>query len=105
MILLAIGEIVAASLASCVYDTLESAEGLNYTTTTEALQKHLTESELRLLERIREDVAANTGTILEHGYTEPITEAQVESIVTAVTVSILSRRTTKLKELKKGLKN
>ncbi|KAK3712178.1 hypothetical protein QZH41_005805 [Actinostola sp. cb2023] len=109
----AIGEIVAASLAQggpapnflapCVYDTLASAEGLNYTSTTEDLQKHLTESELKLLEGIREDVAANTDTILEHSYTGPITEAHVESIVAAVTVSILSRRELMLKELKKGL--
>ncbi|KAK3744172.1 hypothetical protein QZH41_007934 [Actinostola sp. cb2023] len=109
----AIGEIVAASLAQggpapnflapCVYDTLASAEGLNYTSTTEDLQKHLTESELKLLEGIREDVATNTDTILEHSYTGPITEAHVESIVAAVTVSILSRRELMLKELKKGL--
>lgn len=103
-----IGEIVAASiaqggpapgfLAPSVYDSLVVDD---YSSSD--LSKHLTEKELLILESIKQDPAQNTDVIVDHGYTGPITTANVESIVNAVTVSMLSRRQLMLREFKKGL--
>ncbi|XP_048579358.1 uncharacterized protein LOC125560950 [Nematostella vectensis] len=107
-----IGEIVAASLgqggpapnflAPCVFDTLVSLGDLDYSNSKD-LQKHLTETECKLLKNIRQDIASSTDIIIDHGYTGPITDACADSILAAVTVSMLSRRELMLKELKKGM--
>jgi len=105
-----IGEILAASLSQggpapcffsqCVYDTLVSGDvNLNSLD----LEKQLTEKELTYLEEIKSNVLANQDTILEHGYTGPITDSHLDSITKAVVASILSRRALMLKELRKGM--
>lgn len=108
-----IGEIAAASLAQggpapgffapCVFDSLVNSD-VDFTADTSELEKNLTESELQVVNGIRQgELTANNDIILEHGYTGPITRNCVESIIGAVVVSMLSRRLLVLKEFSKGL--
>ena len=104
-----IGELIAVSLsqggpppcflAPSVYDTLVSDVDLS----SNNIEKHLTQTELEILQQIKQDVSGHVDLILEHGYTGVINNANIDSIVAAVVVSMLSRRATLLRELLKGM--
>ena len=104
------GEIVAASLAQggpppcfledCVFDTLVNSDvdirNLNP-------GQHMTASERRLIDNIREDVSQHQDVIIEHGYTGKIDAAHIDDIVGSIMVSIWNKRVLYLKEFKEGL--
>ena len=104
-----IGQVIAVSLsqggpppcflAPCVYNTLVSDVDFF----SEDLDKHLTASELNTLQQIKQNVTEHVDLILEHGYTGPINNTNVDSIVSAVVVGMLSRRALILKEVQKGM--
>lgn len=106
----ACGELVSVSLAQggpppCfldekVYQTLVTDE-VDFTSPN--LVEQLTIKENELLDEIRKDVFNNQDTIIDHGYTGHINQANVESIIASVVVSIMSRRILCLKEFRKGL--
>jgi argininosuccinate synthase len=63
----------------------------------------LTQTELDILQQIKQDVSGHVDLILEHGYTGVINNANIDSIVAAVVVSMLSTRAIILKEFLKGM--
>ena len=76
-----------------MYDALSSVDkDIDFNTVKDNLENHLTVAERKVLEQIKQDVVQHTDMILEHGYTGLVNEANTESIVTAVIVSIISRR-------------
>ena len=65
--------------------------------------QHLTKHEKEMLEGIGNDPNEMQDTILEHGYTGPISTDHCEAITGTVILSIVSNRLLYLKEVKRGL--
>ena len=65
--------------------------------------QHLTKHEKEMLERIGNDPNEMWDTILEHGYTGPISTDHCEAITGTVILSIVNNRLLYLKEFKRGL--
>ena len=106
----ACGEIVAASLAQggpapCFME--ESVYGLmadpNVPLQQLEIEKHLTISDKKLLNAIKEDIVAHTNTIIEHGYTGTVDASHIEEILSSVAISLVSKRLVYLKEFLNGL--
>jgi len=66
-------------------------------------EKHLTTSDRELLNAIKEDIAAHTDTIIEHGYTGTVNASHIEEILSSVAISLVSKRLVYLKEFLNGL--
>lgn len=107
----ACGELVAVSLAQggpppCflddkVYKTLVTDEDIDFTNP--KLSDQLTEKEKEMLDQMKSDVLKFQDTIIEHGYTGQISQANVDSIISSVVVSIISKRMLCLNEFRRGL--
>ena len=107
----ACGELVAASLAQggpppCflddkVYKTLVTDEDIDFTSP--SLVEHLTSKEKEMLDQIKSDVLQFQDTIIDHGYTGQINQANADSIISSVVVCIISRRMLCLNEFRRGL--
>lgn len=104
-----IGEVIAVSLSQSgpppsfldpnVYDSLVSDVDLS----SDNIDKHLTQTELDTLQQIKENVSSHIDLIIEHGYTGVVNNCNIDSIVDAVAVSMLSKRAIVLKEFQKGM--
>lgn len=70
---------------------------------TKNVNDHLTEKDQEQITTIVDDLTTNTDTILEHGYTGPIDSLHKEEIRKSISVSIISKRATYLKEFMVGL--
>ncbi|KAK3744015.1 hypothetical protein QZH41_004824 [Actinostola sp. cb2023] len=106
------GNIVAASLAQggpppsfmeeTVYDMMAKS---NVDLLNIDVEKHLTTGDKTLIQSIKDDLASNSDTIVDHGYTGPINSSHMEDIVKSIAVSIVSKREVYLKEFMEGLNN
>ena len=101
----ACGEIVAASIAQggpAPRFLQESVHGLmanpNVPLQELDMGRHLTATDRELLNTIRDDIAAHTDTIVEHGYTGSINASHIEEIISSVAISLVSKRLVYLKE-------
>jgi hypothetical protein len=89
----ACGEIVAASLAQggpapCFLDASVYDLMVNPNVSLQELNPeiHLTASDRVLLDSIRNDVRANTDTIIKHGYTGLIEDSHIDEILQSVVI-------------------
>lgn len=106
----ACGEIVDASIAQggpapCFLE--ESVYGLmadpNVPLQQLDSEKHLTTSDRKLLNAIKEDTEAHTDTIIEHGYTATVDASRIEKTLSSVVISLVSKGLVYLKEFLNGL--
>lgn len=107
----ACGELVAVSLAQGgppprfleekVYKTLVTDGDIDFTSSN--LDEHLTPSDIELIDQIKSDVSKHQDTIIDHGYTGIINEANSKSIMASIVVSLLSKRIICLKEFGRGM--
>jgi hypothetical protein len=63
----------------------------------------LTSKEKEMLDQIKGYVLQFQDTIIDHGYTEQINQANTDSIICSVVVSIVSKRMLCLNEFRRGL--
>jgi hypothetical protein len=84
-----------------VYKTLVTDEDIDFTNP--KLIDQLTEKEKEILDQMKSDVLKFQDTIIEHGYTGQISQANVDSIISSVVVSIISKRMLCLNEFRRGL--
>ena len=87
-----------------MYDNLVADTDVELTAITQDLKTHLSEAELNIVNQIKQDDLKNhTDLIVEHGYTGPITDDNMDSISGAIVVNMLSRRMLALREFRRGL--
>ena len=106
----ACGKIVAASIAQggptpCFLE--ESVYGLMADPNVPLQQhdsvKHLTTSDMELLNAIKEDIMAHTDTFIEHEYTGTVDASHLEEILSSVAISLVTKRLVYLMEFLNGL--
>jgi len=66
-------------------------------------EKHLTTSDMAILNQVRDDVTAHQEMIIEHGYTGKINQEHVDEIIQSIVISIVTRRVVLMKEFMAGL--
>ena len=107
----ACGELAAVSLAQGgpppyflddkVYNTLVTNEDIDFTNP--SLVELLTSKESEMIDQIKDDVLTFQDTIIDHGFTGQISQANVDSIISSIVVSIVSKRMLCLNEFRRGL--
>ena len=107
----ACGELAAVSLAQggpppCflddkVYNTLVTNEDIDFTNP--SLVELLTSKENEMIDQIKDDVLTFQDTIIDHEFTGQISQANVDSVISSIVVSIVSKRMLCLNEFRRGL--
>ena len=104
----ACGELTAVSLVQggpppCflddkVYKTLVTSKDIDFTNP--SLVELLTSKENEMIDQIKDDVLTFQDTIIDHGFTGQISQANVDSIISSIVVSIVSKRMLCLNEFR-----
>ena len=81
-----------------VYKTLVTNKDIGFTNP--SLVELLTSKENEMIDQIKDDVLTFQDTIIDHGFTGQISQANVDSLISSIVVSIVSKRMLCLNEFR-----